>query len=464
MGWNTQYTGPQIDEALEKGRNLRVVNNGWIRLDSSSTSPTNLGDLKNPGNYTTSFYSDGPSGKTGYNPLNVCIYKVNDIIYQVAEFDGINYMRNIAAGSQNYGSWTIQDSEGSTHPGPTAPTNPTDGKTLWLDTSDPENPVLKIYINGEWKIVSADGVMLASIYDTQNKGEDIFKYIDKAIDDASIGTAGIDFNEHINDDTIHVTAADKKKWNSAATQEDVNEAAAALQQTLQSTISSEVAENASAISTLQQTVTSLNSSLTTHTSNNTIHPNSSKQAEWDAKAEGDHTHNLDGKVTVDVDHVTETIPESLLPYEVKERVYEVDNIEAMYALTKNPYHNGDAIKVKDGGWFFIIDDTKLGTAESANAFKQVASGSSSLEWSAIQNKPTTIEGYGITDAATQEDVQQLEEALAGIDTSQLPTAEDYSNITTLQSKYNEALNTIELINTAFGNLDTLLTKLENVAN
>ena len=136
----------------------------------------------------------------------------------------------------------------------------------------------------------------------------------------------------------------------------------------------------------------------------------------------------------------------------------------MYALTKNPYHNGDAIKVKNGGWFFIIDDTKLGTDDSENAFKQVASGSSSLEWSAIQNKPTTIKGYGITDAATQEDVQQLEEALAGVDTSQLPTAEDYSNITTLQSKYNEALNTIELINTAFGNLDSLLTKLENVAN
>src|SRR5699024_4513825 len=103
-------------------------------------------------------------------------------------------------------------------------------------------------------------------------------------------------------------------------------------------------------------------------------------------------------------------------------------------------------------------------AESANAFKQVASGSATLEWSEIQNKPTTIAGYGITDAATQEDVQQLEEALAGIDTSQLPTAEDYSNITALQTKYNEALNTIELINTAFGNLDSLLTKLENVAN
>lgn len=59
-GYPTKYTGIQIDDALEKGRKLRVVNNGWIRLNSSSTTPTDLSSLKNPGNYVTSFWTNGP--------------------------------------------------------------------------------------------------------------------------------------------------------------------------------------------------------------------------------------------------------------------------------------------------------------------------------------------------------------------------------------------------------------------
>lgn len=44
---------------------------------------------------------------------------------------------------------------------------PTRQDVVWIDTSDPKNPIAKIYLNGKWKVMSdeSSSVVVASIKD-----------------------------------------------------------------------------------------------------------------------------------------------------------------------------------------------------------------------------------------------------------------------------------------------------------
>lgn len=96
------------------------------------------------------------------------------------------------------------------------------------------------------------------------------------------------------------------------------------------------------------------------------------------------------------------------------------------------------------------------------AFKEISTSGASLDWNSITNKPTTIAGYGITDVASDADISALEQRVEQAE-GHLMTLEDLSNITTVEAKYDEALAAIEEIDSAFIDLDTILTKLENIA-
>ena len=367
MGWPTKYKGPQIDEALEKGRNLRVVNNGWIRLDSSAASPTALGDLKNPGNYITAYWTDGPNfGDTSITPLNINIILINGDTYQFVDAAGTKYCRIMKNGESTYGAWEIDQTIGATNPGPNPPSSPIDRKTMWLDISNPNAPTLKLYVDGEWKEIIPEEVMQATVYDPQGRKTDIFKYIDDAITEATLGDSGIDFKTHIEDTTIHVTAEEREKWNAAATMEDVNNAASALQASLESKVTEAVNSDIGKVNALTTTANALKNEIESHTGNSEIHPSAEKQAEWNNKASVEHTHNLDGKVTIDAAHIVGDIPTEKLPYDVKERVYSAENEDAVYAMQKNPLHNGDIIYVEDSKgdtWYFVINDEYLGNTQ-----------------------------------------------------------------------------------------------------
>ena len=94
MGWPTNYSGPQMDASLEKGRNLKVVDNGWIKLDSSIDNPIDLNSLKNPGNYSIFYWVNGPSlDEPSVRPINISIVSINEKIYQF-----------ITVGEWNFGS------------------------------------------------------------------------------------------------------------------------------------------------------------------------------------------------------------------------------------------------------------------------------------------------------------------------------------------------------------------------
>lgn len=464
MGYPTKYKGPEIDEALEKGRNLRVVNNGWVRLNSSTASPTALGELKSPGNYLTYFWSDGPDlGNSTATPLNITVVMIDGKYHQFVNIAGKQF-RRAANDDGNYTQWTTEQAEGAINAGPISPSYPVDGVTIWLDTSDPDSPELKLYFNGEWQSIIPEQAMKAAVYDPQGKATDIFKYIEDRVAEATLGVYVEDFIAHTENSTVHVTEQERGRWNAAATMDHVYYAADELERNLQQTVQEAVSDDIAKVDSLTSTANGLEDTLRDHTTNTTIHPTAAKQQEWDAKAPAIHQHNLDGRVTVDAAHIVGTIPLDKLPFDVKERVYKADNEAAVYATKKNPVHNGDAIYVESGEdttWYFVIDDTYLGTSQPEKAFKKF-SAQKNIKWSSITETPTTLSGYGIEDAASAEDLAEVREDINNLEET-LPTTIDLSGTADANTLYNEAVANLLVLDKAMTVLESAIVILEEIS-
>ena len=122
----------------------------------------------------------------------------------------------------------------------------------------------------------------------------------------------------------------------------------------------------------------------------------------------DNYNKANGLVQLDENAL---IPSTLIPAEFKE-VKVVDDITARDALT-DPYV-GLSVFVKDasadetvnaGGAYYIYDGAAWVKTAEAESMDVV------LNWSAIQGKPTTLDGYGITDGVNVSEV--VETATAG---------------------------------------------------
>ena len=95
-----------------------------------------------------------------------------------------------------------------------------------------------------------------------------------------------------------------------------------------------------------------------------------------------------------------------LPASVIERMYVAPNADALSTLTTEQVQNGDTVKLADSQkMYYVIDETKLGTASYMDAFTEYTAGmASSVAWSGVTGTPTTLAGYGITDAVNSSDV------------------------------------------------------------
>lgn len=86
---------------------------------------------------------------------------------------------------------------------------------------------------------------------------------------------------------------------------------------------------------------------------------------------------------------TGTIDIARLPAGALERMIDVDNRQARYALTTNDVQNGDTVRQVDtGAMYRVVDDTKL---NKADGYKEYTAGrASAVPWSGIEDKPTTF--------------------------------------------------------------------------
>lgn len=114
--------------------------------------------------------------------------------------------------------------------------------------------------------------------------------------------------------------------------------------------------------------------------------------------------DADGKLPASV--IAGTISIDNLPKGALERCVVVADDTARFKLTSEHIQTGDTVKVTaTNKMYFVKDDTKL---NSEDGYEIYAAGlASSVDWTGITNKPTTLTGYGITDVYTKEEIHNL---------------------------------------------------------
>jgi len=98
--------------------------------------------------------------------------------------------------------------------------------------------------------------------------------------------------------------------------------------------------------------------------------------------------------------ITGTIPLSAIPASALERIYIYSGVETLpenAGLTISNVQNGDVVKMNSTGNIYIVAND-LALNNSASFVEFTAGTSSSVAWSGVTGTPTTLAGYGITNA------------------------------------------------------------------
>ena len=101
--------------------------------------------------------------------------------------------------------------------------------------------------------------------------------------------------------------------------------------------------------------------------------------------------------------ITGQLSRSQLPADISGRLHKYANLEACYAALNGTNASvGDLVKLDDGQIYVIVDTAKLNEAAGYELLVNVAG--TNIAWARITGTPTTLEGYGITDAVKATDV------------------------------------------------------------
>ena len=464
MGYRIGYSGPEVDNLLQKAYQVSVVNNGWNKLDSSNSNPVDLDSLVTQGNYLISFWSNGPVQLTTDGPINVSVTKDSSsgMIYQIIYNAGKIYIRKTTESSFS-NTWAEEQNNTNLNIGTSTPQNPQDNY-IWIDTSG-EEPIIKIYKESvhAWIPVSTSDMAKASVYDSQGVKQPIDEYLDQKIEEADLNDAEADYNAHLiegedSGSPIHVTTSEKTKWNAGISKDDASIIIGDLKNEMTSYANSEIETVIQEANTISTNVESISSNINNHIADSSIHLTTSDVENFDNKADNDHKPLNNNTVIVSASNIIGLIPIERIDPSVLERNVTVASYEEMLALTNDQIQNGDSVFINGitpSAWF-VIDDTKLGTAD---AFIQYAAPAKDLTWDNIINKPSTLAEFNITDAYTADEITAMyNEILESINAVNNQVTE-YSEAVTIKipSDLNETIATnITSVNALNSNLDNLI--------
>ena len=199
MGYRIGYNGPEVDKLLQKAYTYSVVNNGWSKLESSDTDPADLNTLVTPGNYSVSFWKNGPIQLTTSGPINVCITKDSNsnTIYQTIYDAGKIYIRETTSSSFS-SAWKEEQNDTELDITSAEPINPVDNY-IWIDPSG-DVPVIKIYKSstGTWENISPADMAKQSVYDSKGVNQNITTYLDTKMSEGQLDKADELYENHIN--------------------------------------------------------------------------------------------------------------------------------------------------------------------------------------------------------------------------------------------------------------------------
>lgn len=445
MSYKVSYTGSDIDSILQKAQSFEVSNEAWTVIPSTVTT-LELSKLFRVGNYIYSgtvkfptmdklysITSDTYSGKSIATSLMIFVRYLNNNYYQYLHLDGIadQHKKELVIVWIRQTDYTYSpkffflDEEFTNRMG--FATNITNDignvkfdKQIRYFTSDKSFEYYNEHSNKYISFLS--NALPTSIYGTVT---DIFNYVDSHIIDA-------DFTGHMNNSMIHTTSTEKAKWDAMEHEDDAKAAASKVQSDIPEYLDQIMEEPTNNMVAAQQTITDTDQNLTTHANDTTKHPSATQKSSWDSKADANHTHTK-AQITIDASNVTGTFTANQIAEDAKERQVTVANQTALLALTKTSVQNGDWLLLNDANYplyYVVIDDTKLGTMD---AFQQLTSPDiEDKSWSAVQDKPTTFEELGITDAMSNSDTDSL---IDDLNSGKATVTSDIETLKTASAKY-----------------------------
>lgn len=448
------YDGPKIDELLVSIQKIKAVANGWIKLESSAELPINFDDLVNPGNFSFDHYTNGPSDDSLVPPLKAIVTKENTVIRQYVFSYGFNYNAYTRTyTSSGFSQWKKVNIIKGVYVGDTAPKSPTGGD-IWVNTSN-TGPVLQYYDSSlsKWMQLIPDDYLDSTIYNPESTmyPQGIYQYIDSKINNIDGGETDTDFSGHINNNTIHVTNEAKTKYNSKLTSDTLLSAVQKITDEIVQYITNQSHSSGIDIPAIQAIITQLKLDLQQHINDTVKHPSAEQRANWDSKADKDHTHNIED-FTFDTANITGNIHMDQLPDDVKERLVIVSNRDAMLKLSLQDVQNGDFVEVRYSDTktevYIVVNQNKLGTND---AFLLISIPNTALTWQDVKNKPTELSQLGIVDLCENQTTDALIDKLKteiASNTERINTATaSYNTVLPIQEKSTSLESLIDLIDT-----------------
>ena len=162
-----------------------------------------------------------------------------------------------------------------------------------------------------------------------------------------------------------------------------------------------------------------------HINDTRLHTTVEEKEYWNSKADGNHKHNLDGRVKINAKQIVEGVLDiARIPRGAKERITKVASIEERNKLTINEVQDGDRVAVKydeanrenayvvqtvvKQDLLCHVDETTGETILAVDeAFHEDAAGTGVyIDWVNVENTPTTIAGYGIIDSYTKTETEE----------------------------------------------------------
>ena len=219
--------------------------------------------------------------------------------------------------------------------------------------------------------------------------------------------------DHILNKDIHFSSLDRAILQTRETSENAEVKFNRVTTQNKAYIDSKLNKNIEETKSLTGDIGKLELDLNDHISNEGLHVADDERKYWNEKAEADHTHILDGRVKIDASQVVSGVfPKEMIPDGAKEIIYKVADMIERNSLTIDDVQNGDRVAIKDGGIYEVVDETLLAhigeggvvIPAEEGAFHECSAGSGVfVDWKNVDNPPTTVAGYGITDTYTKKE-------------------------------------------------------------
>lgn len=456
--YRSRFTGDEIDEAVARMFEFDIATNGCVKLKSSEDDPFNLDYLRSPGNYVVFHFYNGSETMNTVRPCRISVLYVDDIITQISIIlDQVQFRQYI---DEMWTEWQTWYTTGYIYQQDTEPFSP-QKNAIWIDTTDPLHPVLKCWNGYNWIEVRPSDTMDITIYDPEGKKTNIYEYIDKKIEEFDTSPNGESFFEqyqiHISDNTIHFTRSEKRELMAKPSEKELQQKIDKITEDTKQKIKDSVTDAIDEIDSIASLIETDSGRMDEHFDDTTIHVTPDKTAWWDSKADGNHTHELDGRVKINAsDVISGVFDKSQIPAVAMENVCFVDTEEERLLLTTEKVQNGDTVCVKNGVtgtasmFYFVVDDTQLNSDDGYIPYAALLA--TEIPWDRIIDKPNTRDGYGIKDIPTYTEMIDFWDKCDGITSKYITTVYQKSSLIPKISGYltldfsKDSIHTVVMMN------------------